>query len=236
MATTSSSVPRTPVWTTPRRELSELGAHVEAVHQDLRHRDEVDNLYKHVEATGRPLAAAALNAGVGQGGAFIENDLADELAIIDLNVSSTVQLAKLVLTDMATRAEGKVLITSSIAATMPGANQAVYNASKAFLQSFAVAVNEELSSSGVTITSLMPGPTETNFFVRAGMAATRIGRSENKDDPADVAKQGFEAMQSGQNRVVASSLVDQGARASERGVAGRGEGQAARLDRTLAPE
>ena len=189
------------------QELSVLGAHVEAVHQDLRKHDEVDNLYRHVQATGRPLAAAALNAGVGQGGAFIENDLADELAIIDLNVSSTVHLAKLVLTDMAARNEGKLLITSSIAATMPGAYQAVYNASKAFLQSFAVALNEELKSSGVTITSLMPGPTETNFFSRAGMADTLMGRSRSKDDPADVAKQGFEAMQAGRERVVASSVV-----------------------------
>jgi short-subunit dehydrogenase len=189
------------------RELSGLGAHVEAVHQDLRKYDEVENLYKHVQDAGRPLAAAALNAGVGQGGPFVETDLADEQSIIDLNVSSTVHLAKLVLKDMTSRDSGKMLITSSIAATMPGSHQAIYNASKAFLQSFAAALNDELTDSGVTVTSLMPGPTQTNFFERAGMGNTRIGRSQSKDDPAQVAKQGFEAMEAGQKRVVAASLV-----------------------------
>jgi short-subunit dehydrogenase len=100
-----------------------------------------------------------------------------------------------------------MLITSSIAATMPGSHQAIYNASKAFLQSFAAALNDELTDSGVTVTSLMPGPTQTNFFERAGMGNTRIGRSQSKDDPAQVAKQGFEAMEAGQKRVVAASLV-----------------------------
>jgi uncharacterized protein len=189
------------------QKLSGIGAHVEAVHQDLRKYDEVENLYKHVQDAGRPLAAAALNAGVGQGGPFVETDLADELSIIDLNVASTVHLAKLVLKDMTSRDSGKVLITSSIAATMPGSHQAIYNASKAFLQSFAAALNDELSDSNVTVTSLMPGPTETNFFVRAGMAQTRVGSSSSKDDPADVAKQGYEAMEAGRNRVVASSLM-----------------------------
>lgn len=188
-------------------QLSGLGAQVEAVHQDLRKYDEVENLYKHVQETGRPLAAAALNAGVGQGGPFVETELADELSIIDLNVSSTVHLAKLVLKDMTSRDSGKVLITSSIAATMPGSHQAIYNASKAFLQSFAAALNDELDDSGVTVTSLMPGPTQTNFFERAGMANTRVGRSKSKDDPADVARQGYQAMEAGQRRVVASSLV-----------------------------
>jgi uncharacterized protein len=188
-------------------ELAALGAAVDAARHDLRRHEEVDNLYEQVRGTGRPLAAAALNAGVGQGGPFVETELSDELDIVELNVSSTVHLAKLVLKDMASRNDGKVLITSSIASTMPGSHQAVYNASKAFLQSFAVAVNEELKSSNVSITSLMPGPAATNFFHRAGMDDTRVGKSGSKDDPADVAKQGFEAMQAGRDRVVASSFM-----------------------------
>jgi uncharacterized protein len=190
------------------RQLSATGANVEAVHQDLRKPDEVENLWRHVRDGQRNLAAAALNAGVGKGGAFIDTELEDELALIDLNVSSTVHLAKRVLSDMAARNTGKVLITSSIASTMPGSYQAIYNASKAFLQSFAVAVNDELKNTDVTITSLMPGPTETNFFRRAGMADnTKVGKSSSKDDPAAVAKQGFEALMAGRERVVASSAT-----------------------------
>ena len=123
-----------------------------------------------------------------------------------LNVESTVHLAKLVLDDMVARgAGGKVLVTSSIASTMPGAYQAVYNASKSFVQSLVEALQQELVDTDITITSLMPGPTETEFFERAGMADnTRMGKAK-KDDPADVAKQGFEALMSGETRVVAAS-------------------------------
>ena len=114
-------------------------------------------------------------------------------------------LAKLVLRDMAARDAGRVLITSSIASTMPGAFQAVYNASKSFLQSFAEAVAEELEDTGVTITSLMPGPTDTNFFHRAEMDDTPVGQG-TKDDPAQVAAQGFAALMDGKNKIVAGSL------------------------------
>lgn len=179
---------------------------VETVQADLRTSGGVEQLYAAVVATGRPLAAAALNAGVGRGGAFIDNDLADELEIIDLNITSTVHLAKLVLRDMAARDEGRVLITSSIASTMPGPFQAVYNASKSFLQSFSEGVADELKDTGVTITALMPGPTDTNFFHRAELEDTRMGQA-SKDDPAQVAAQGFKAMMAGEDKVVAGSLT-----------------------------
>jgi short-subunit dehydrogenase len=107
---------------------------------------------------------------------------------------------------MTARGEGRVLITSSIASTMPGPFQAVYNASKSFLQSFAEALRSELADTGVTVTSLMPGPTETEFFRRADLLDTVIGRSK-KDDPAQVAAQGFEAMMKGEQKVVAGSLM-----------------------------
>jgi short-subunit dehydrogenase len=107
---------------------------------------------------------------------------------------------------MVARGEGKVLFTSSIASTMPGSFQAVYNASKSFVQSFALALREELKDSGVTVTSLMPGPTDTEFFARAGMLDTRVGASDSKDDPADVARDGFEAMMKGSERVVSASV------------------------------
>ena len=155
---------------------------------------------------GRPVDAAALNAGVGAGGRFATGTaLEDELRIVDLNVRSTVHLAKYVVRDMVARDRGRVLFTSSIASTMPGAFQAVYNASKSFVQSFALALREELKDTGVTITSLMPGPTDTKFFERADMLDTRIGAA-GKDDPADVARAGFEALMEGKERAVAASL------------------------------
>jgi short-subunit dehydrogenase len=142
---------------------------------------------------------------VGQGGPFVETNIEAEQAIIDVNITSTVRLAKHVLQDMTRRGEGRVLITSSIASTMPGTYQAVYNASKSFLQSFAEAVREELDGTGVTVTSLMPGPTETDFFHRADMDDTKVGASK-KDDPAQVAEQGIKALLDGDEKVVAGSL------------------------------
>ena len=187
------------------QELRGGGVTVAEVQADLRTPDGVNALWAAVGATGRPLAAAALNAGVGRGGAFVDTDVEDEQEIIDVNVASTVRLAKLVLRDMSARGEGKVLFTSSIASTMPGSFQAVYNASKSFVQSFAEALQEELKDSGVTITSLMPGPTETNFFHRADMDDTLVG-SSSKDDAAQVAKQGFEALMKGEKKLVAGGL------------------------------
>ncbi len=192
--------------TTAAEQLREAGTTVQAVQADLRSRTGIDALWAAVQATGRPLAAAALNAGVGKGGPFVENDLADELAIIDLNVVSTVVLAKYALRDMAARGEGRVLITSSIASTMPGPHQAIYNASKSFVQSLAEALATELRDTGVTVTSLMPGPTDTEFFERGDLMDTKLGQGP-KDDPAQVAKQGFEAMMAGRDKVLGGSVM-----------------------------
>jgi uncharacterized protein len=187
------------------RELSATGAEVETVQVDLARPEGVDELWRRVTATRRPLAAAALNAGRGAGGAFKDIDLSDDLEIVDLNVRSTVQLAKEVVREMTARGEGRILFTSSIASTMPGTFQAVYNASKSFVQSFALALRAELKDTGVTVTSLMPGPTDTEFFERADMEDTKIA-ADAKDDPADVARDGFDALMAGKERVVASSL------------------------------
>ncbi|WP_328862953.1 SDR family NAD(P)-dependent oxidoreductase [Streptomyces sp. NBC_00306] len=180
------------------------GVQVQAVQADLRRFEEAERFYAAVQATGRPVAVAALNAGVGRGGAFLDTALVDELEIVDLNVRSTVHLAKRVLRDMATDDEGRVLITSSIASTMPGSFQAVYNASKSFLQSFAQALQNELKDTGLSVTSLMPGPTETDFFHRADMDDTKVGQ-QAKDDPAQVAEQGLDALFAGKDKIVAGS-------------------------------
>ncbi|MEH1101126.1 SDR family NAD(P)-dependent oxidoreductase [Micromonospora sp. CPCC 205561] len=184
------------------------GPRVHPVRVDLTRAEGVEELAAAVAATGRPVDALALNAGRGAGGEFVGGtSLADELAVVDLNVRSTVHLAKLLLPGMVRRGTGRVLFTSSIAATMPGPFQAVYNASKSFVQSFAEALRNELKDTGVTVTSLMPGPTDTEFFARAEMEDTRVG-SGRKDDPRTVAEQGFAAMLRGDQTVTAGSLLN----------------------------
>ncbi len=179
--------------------------HVEVIQGDLRDPNEVERLWARVMVGGRQLNAAAINAGVGNAGRFVETSLEDDLALIALNVASTVHLAKRVLSDMAARREGRVLFTSSIVATMPGPYYATYVASKAFVQSFAEAVRHEVSGTGVTVTTLMPGPTDTEFFERAGMQGSKADEGP-KDDPAEVARDGFEAMMAGEGHVVAGSV------------------------------
>jgi len=182
------------------------GADIQTCRTDLATFEGVEELCGAISATGRPVDAIAINAGRGAGGDFArDTDLRDELNIIDVNVTSTVHLAKRVLPDMVRRGAGRVLFTSSIASTMPGSYQAVYNASKAFVQSFSEAVRNELKDTGVTITSLMPGPTDTNFFARADMLDTKVGAGK-KDDPQEVARQGFEALMRGDDHVVAGSF------------------------------
>jgi short-subunit dehydrogenase len=187
------------------RELAARGATVHAVPADLTAYDGVEYLYGKVIAVGRPLAVAAINAGVGVGGPFAETDLLDDLRVVDLNVRSSVHLAKRCVRDMVARQEGRILFTSSIAATQPGPFEATYAASKAFLLSFSEALRNELKDSGVTVTALMPGPTDTAFFDRAGLQDTRVGASE-KDDPAEVAAQAYAALMKGRDHVVAGSV------------------------------
>jgi short-subunit dehydrogenase len=127
--------------------------------------------------------------------------------MIKLNILSTVHLSKLILKDMLARGQGRILFTSSVAAIMPGPYEAVYAATKAFVQSFSEALRVENKDKGISITALLPGPTETNFFHRAGMDDTKVG-TQKKDDPADVARQGFEALMEGKDMVVAGSLMN----------------------------
>jgi uncharacterized protein len=187
-------------------ECESAGASVLSAQVDLARYEGVEELWAAANGAGRPLDAVAINAGVGAGGEFVEGtDLDDELTLVNLNVVSTVHLAKRVLPDMVERGQGRVLFTSSIASMMPSTYQAVYGASKSFVQSFSEALREELKDTGVTVTALMPGPTETEFFERADMLDTSVG-SEEKDDPAQVARQGFEALMSGREKVLAGSI------------------------------
>jgi len=182
------------------------GAEIRAVRADLSTYDGVEQLWSAVASIGRPLDAAALNAGIGVNGDFARDiPLSDDLRLIAVNVTAVVHLAKRVLPAMIERGAGRVLVTSSVAATMPGPYYATYAASKAFLQSFAQAIRFELKDTGVTVTALQPGPTDTEFFDRAGMDDTKVAEAK-KDDPAEVAKDGFEALMAGKDHVIAGSV------------------------------
>jgi short-subunit dehydrogenase len=188
-------------------EVESLGTVVETCQADLATGQGVETLANRVASSGRPVDALALNAGVGVGGRFLETPLEGELRLIDLNVRSTVHLAKLLLPAMVQRGEGRVLITSSIAAVAATPYEAVYGASKAFGKSFAASLRNELKDAGITVTTLMPGPTETNFFHRAGMDDTQIGSSDKKADPAQVARQAYEALVAGKHEIVAGPIT-----------------------------
>jgi short-subunit dehydrogenase len=179
--------------------LRETGASVEAVEADLATQAGVDELYAAIG--GRSVGALLANAGRGLGHAFLDQEFDDIKHVIDTNVTGTLYLIHRVGRDMRAQGSGRILITGSIAGFMPGTYQAVYNGTKALLDSFAFALRAELKDSGVTVTCLMPGATETEFFERADLLDTKVGAS--KKQPADeVAKQGFEAMQKGDGDVV----------------------------------
>ncbi|MCD4523548.1 SDR family oxidoreductase [Nocardioides sp. cx-173] len=189
-------------------ELARDGRTVTPVQVDLATAQGVEQLARTAREQGAPLDAVILNAGVGVNGRFDQTPLEDELNLVDLNVRSTVHLAKLLLPDLVARGDGRVLVTSSIAAVAPGPYHATYAASKAFVHSFAEGIREELKDTGVSVTSLMPGPTETEFFSRADMEDTKIGQMDDKDDPADVAREGVEAMLKGRSSVVGGSFAN----------------------------
>jgi len=185
------------------QELTTPESTVRALQVDLATDDGVEKLAAEVRTM--PVDALVLNAGVGVSGAFVDTPLERHLELIDLNVRGAVQLTGRVRPAMVERGRGGLLFTSSIAATTPGAYMSTYNASKGFLASFAEGLRVELKDRGVTVTALMPGPTDTDFFERAGMEDTKLGQA-HKDDPADVARDGFEAFIAGKDHVVAGSV------------------------------
>src|SRR4051812_5097638 len=181
-------------------ELRALGAAgVETIEADLSEEDGGGPL---IEATGgRPPEHLIANAGRGLGKGFLDQDWEEARYVVDTNIIGTIYLLHQIAPLMCDAGQGRILITGSIAGFMPGSYQAVYNGTKAFLDSFSYALREELKDTGVTVTCLMPGATETEFFRRADMLDTKVG-TDKKDDPTDVAKDGFKAMMSGEGGVV----------------------------------
>lgn len=160
-----------------------------------------------MENSGQQLDVACINAGVGVGGLFKDTKLNEELNLVNLNCTGTVHLAKFVVRHMVERGEGKILFTSSIAGEMVAPREAVYAASKAFVLSFAHSLRYELKDSGVTVTALQPGPTDTDFFHRAGMDDTQVGTEGKKQSqPEDVAREGIEALFAGKGHIYTASL------------------------------
>jgi uncharacterized protein len=189
-------------------QLRASGAEVLEVNADLGTREGVEKLWKEVTATGRDIDIACLNAGVGVGGLFAETDLDKELAMVNLNCVGIVHLAKYMVQHMAAKNSGRILFTASIAGEMVAPREAVYAATKAFDLSLAHSIRYELRDTAVTVTALQPGPTDTDFFHRAGMDNTKVGSEGKKESsPAEVAKQGIEALLDGKDHVYAASMT-----------------------------
>ncbi|GAC1345732.1 MAG: SDR family NAD(P)-dependent oxidoreductase [Acetobacteraceae bacterium] len=178
----------------------ELGAHVETLQADLGTTEGVDALLETL--AGRSVDVLCANAGRGLGHAFVDQEWDDIRRVIDTNVTGTTYLLHKVARVMKTQARGRILITGSIAGLIPGTFQAVYNASKSYTDSLSEAMRAELKGSGVTVTCLMPGPTDTEFFERADMMDTSVGAAK-KDEPFMVAETGWEAMMADKGSVVA---------------------------------
>lgn len=189
-------------------DLRATGVQVKAISCDLSVYDEVKRFWSEVEAVGRPVDAIAINAGIGVGGLFAETALDEEIRLVRTNVEGTVHLAKYAVQHMVAKGAGRILITASIASEMVAPREAVYAASKSFDLSFSKSLRAELEDTGVTVTALQPGPTDTHFFDRADMSDTKAGtESKKQSDPYDVAKQGFKALMDGDDHVYSASLA-----------------------------
>ena len=182
-------------------KLREFGVEVEAMQADLSTQDGVRRFVAGISALGRPVDLLMANAGRGLGKGFLDEDIHEVQRVIDTNISGTLALVHDIGNRMRASGRGRILFTGSIAGFMPGTFQAVYNGTKAFINSFSLALREELKDTGVTVTCLMPGATDTEFFERAGLADTKLGQAK-KDDPAFVAKIGYDAMMDGEGDVV----------------------------------
>lgn len=183
------------------------GRQVIEAQADLSTSGGVDVLWESIEALSRPVDIACINAGVGVGGLFDESDLDAELNMIQLNCVSAVHLAKHIVRQMKTRGAGRILFTSSIVGELVAPREAVYAATKAFVLSFSQSLRYELRDSGITVTALQPGPTDTDFFHRAGMETSEVGRKGSADSsPREVAKQGIKALMDGKDHVYAGSI------------------------------
>jgi len=184
-------------------EFTQLGSDVISLSKDLFDKEEAFSLYAEVKSRGIIIDVLVNDAGQGLYGEFKDTEIDRELGIIDLNISSLVILTKLFLSDMTSRNSGKILNLASVASKIPGPFQSVYHGTKAFVLSFTEAIREELKDTDVTITALMPGPTNTDFFNKADMLDSKVVQDKSAlADPAKVALDGYEALMAGTDKVV----------------------------------
>jgi len=158
-------------------------------------------LYQSVKEAGLRVDVLVNNAGFGFHGLFLETDLKHELQMMQLNMITPVQLTKLYLKEMKGRGEGKILQVASTAAFQPGPTMAIYYATKAFLLFFSEAIRDELRGSGITVTALCPGATESNFAKSAKMEGTHLFQRFVMD-AATVAEAGYRGLMAGKSVVI----------------------------------
>lgn len=183
-------------------EIRSLGVDAYPFRADAATYNGVEGFWTFTVGLGRPVDAAALNVGIGLGGAFVENRLEDEFRLIDINIRGTVHMAKRLVQHMVPNGRGRILIVSSISATTPTPFETVYGPSKAFGFSLAESIREELRGTGVTVTALLPGATDSDFHANAGMSNTKLGPGFQKNDKTLVARQGIAALLSDVDHVV----------------------------------
>jgi len=188
------------------QELQQHGVQVTTIAKDLMQRQAPFEVYDEIKAKGLQIDVLVNDAGQGQYGTFTSTDINRELDIIQLNIGAYVTLSKLYLQEMVARNDGKILLVTSIAGELPGPLQAVYHATKAFLVSFTESIQEENKDSNVTITQLLPGLTDTDFFNKAHMTQAKNVAEGCKSDPADVAKDGYQALMNGDHKIISGLM------------------------------
>jgi uncharacterized protein len=188
--------------TITRNELLQLGVDVLIISKDLFDRQSSFDLYNEICEKGYDVEILVNNAGQGQYGEFSETNIYRELSIIQLNISSLVVLTKLFLQDMLKKGRGRILNLSSIASKAPGPLNSVYHGTKAFVQSFTQAIASEVKDKGITVTALLPGATDTDFFNKADMQQSKVAKEGELSDAKKVAQDGYDALMSGSNMVV----------------------------------
>lgn len=188
-------------------ELQEqFGVQVVTISKDLFGFENAFELYQEVKGQGIEVDILVNNAAQGQYGKFLDNDIYRYLDIIQLNVASVMVLTHLFLKDMVAKGQGRIMNLSSIAGRVPGPYQAVYHGTKAFVQSFTIAVRDEVRDTGVTLTALLPGATDTEFFDKANMNDSKIAQDSELEDPAKVAEDGYKALMNGDDMVISGFM------------------------------
>ncbi len=185
------------------------GKHQVSVHviaKDLEKESAAEEIFDELEREAIAIEVLVNNAGHGYRGKSWQIPIEHDLSVVRLNIEAVLRLTKLFLEPMLRRGRGRILNTASVAGFEPGPLLAVYHASKAFVLSWSEALSVELEATGVTVTALCPGPTDTDFFPKAGMMETRAFQTASVSAPQDVAKAGYEGLMKKEMFVVPGTM------------------------------